>query len=296
MSDVNAASVAAAAAAQAASAAAAATPWFQGKVDADIIGHWQNHGYDVNDPVKVSVELTKAHREAEKLIGAPSAQIIRLPVDPSKDPDGMKAVFQRLGMPLDAKDYEFPALKDKDGKIADTRLEAALRTAATDAMLPKAAAERVAAAVVKHQADVATAAAADTAAKAVTSVAELAKNWGTTPDKLDVSPNMLVARNAALALKVPKEAIEALQGQVGYAAVMEMFRSLGSRMGEDTFIRAPGGGGSEKIASVSQAKARYTELKADKAWSERLMAGDTAAKREFESLMTIISTGDEDRI
>ena len=48
------------------------------------------------------------YREAEKLIGAPASQLLRLPADPSKDMDGMKAVWQRLGAPSDAKEYDFP--------------------------------------------------------------------------------------------------------------------------------------------------------------------------------------------
>src|ERR1017187_7006119 len=117
-------------------AAAAGTPWFSGKVDADIVNHWTSKGYDVNDPVKVATELTKAYKNAEGLLGRPKDQLIYVPTDFAKEPDAVKAAFQRLGAPIDAKDYDFPALKGKDGKVTNMALESALRTVAGETLLP----------------------------------------------------------------------------------------------------------------------------------------------------------------
>lgn len=44
--------------------------WYQtAGVDAETVGHWQNKGWDVTDPTKTVLAATKAHREAERLIG-----------------------------------------------------------------------------------------------------------------------------------------------------------------------------------------------------------------------------------
>lgn len=279
------AAAAAAAAAVTAAAAAAGTPWFNGKVESETIGYWQNKGYDVNDPVAVANGLTKAYREAESKLGVPSAQLIRVPVDPTKDHDGMKVVFQRLGMPLDPKDYDFPALKGADGKVANTALESALRTVANEAFLPKDAAAKVAAAVVKYNTDTQTALEAEYAATLLKEKETIKTNWG-----VNEAANRVVAQRGAELLGLTREDLSALEKVAGYARVMEGLRNVGAKNGEDTFIRQPGGG-ADKIASVDQAKARVAELKADTAWVARYLAGDATAKREMGDLMVIISSG-----
>lgn len=290
MSDTNGAAAGAAGgaagAAGAAGGTAGAAPWFTGKVDADVIAHWQNKGYDVNDPVKVSTELTKAYREAERLIGAPPAQVIRLPVDPLKDPDGMKAVFQRLGAPVDPKDYDFPSLKDKDGKVTDAALETTLRTAAADAWLPKEAAAKVAAAVTKHLADTKKALDAEVAAALTEEKGKLQANWGTQHDR-----NMVIAQNAVAALGVKPEQVATLEKSVGYAAVMEMFRNIGTKIGEAKFLKNPGDGGSE-IMTREMAQARKQELMTDTEWVKRYNNGGKAELREMTDLNKLI-VGDD---
>ena len=262
----------------------AGTPWFTGKVDSETIGYWQNKGLDVNDPVTVANGITKFYREAESKLGVPASQLLLLPVDPLKDSDGMKAIWQRLGAPLDAKDYDFPALKGADGKVTNTALESALRTAAGEAMLPKDAAAKVAASVSKYLADTKTASEAEHAANLVKERDALAKNWGA-----NAQINLAVAKNAATALGITPEEVSALESVIGYSRVMETLRNIGSKIGEDKFIRAPGQDGT-KVASVDQAKARLAELGKDEAFRSRYMAGDSAAKREMGDLMVLISS------
>ena len=288
MSDVAGAADAAALAAAAASRAAPGPAWFTGKVDAETINSWTKKGYDINDPVKVATELTKAYSNAEGLLGRPKDQLIYVPTDFTKEPDAVKAAFQRLGAPVDAKDYDFPALKGKDGKVTNMALESALRTVAGETLLTKDAAAKVAVAVVKYQADAATAASAEEAAALTTERATLAKNWGVTPERIQEAPNMVVAKAAAAALKVTQEHLNALEKTIGYAKTMEMFREIGSRMGEDKFIKTEIDGNTQ-IASKEAALARREALKKDTAWVARLNNGDTAAARELMDLNTIIS-------
>lgn len=284
------AAAAAAAVAAAAAAAAAAKPWYDGQADAEMVGHWQNKGYDVTSPAKIAIEATKAHREAEKLVGAPASQLIRLPADPGKDPEGMRAVWQRLGAPKDAAEYDLPQLKDKDGKVTDAALDTTLRTAMAKVNLPKDMAGEITAAIVKHNTDVAVAKAAELEATLVTERETLRKNWGA-----NEPANRVIATNAAKALGLTEVEINALEKTVGYARVMEMLRNIGTKIGEDKFIK--GEGGETKIASRDQANARLTELKQDKAWVKRYNDGDTLAKREMHDLMVIITAGEsEDRV
>lgn len=262
--------------------------WFTGKVDKEIVDSWTAKGYDLNDPVKVATELTKAYKNAEGLLGRPKDQLIYVPTDFAKEPDAVKAAFQRLGAPVDAKDYDFPALKNDKGEVTDPALADVLRTVSAANHLPKTAAAAIADAVVKHVAAAETADAAEEAAALTTERATLAKNWGVTPERLQEAPNMVVAKAAAAALKVTPEVLNALEKTVGYAKTMEMFREVGARMGEDKFIKTEVDGKTQ-VASKEAALARRATLMKDTAWAARVSAGDTAAVRELTDLNTIIS-------
>ena len=56
--------------------------------------------------------------------------------------------------------------------------------------------------------------------------AELAKSWGS-----NYAANKIVAENAARALGIDPAAVAALEQQVGYGKVMEMFRTIGAKIG-----------------------------------------------------------------
>lgn len=255
--------------------------WYDGKVDQETLGHWKNKGWDVNDPVKVATEATKAHREAERFIGAPADQILRMPKD-AADEAGWNAVWGRLGKPAEAKDYDLSTVKRADGKELDAALADSIRNAAFAANLPKEAATRMAADFVKHLDGVAAASAADHEAKIVEAQAALKKNWGPNFDA-----NMFIAKQAAQKLGVQPAEVDALEKVVGYDRVMEMFRSLGTKMGEDKFVANPGGG-DNKVMSRDQAVARKAELMNDAAWTKRYMEGGTAENREMLALNTLI--------
>lgn len=272
--------------AAAAAAVAAAKPWYDGQADAAMVGHWQNKGYDVTNPAKIAIEASKAYQEAEKLIGAPASQMIRLPVDWEKNSDAMKPIWQRLGAPNEAKDYDFPALKDKDGKITNTALDGTLRESLFQLNVPKAMASAIAAIVAKRDVDVATTSATETAAAQKTEAESLQKNWGTNAPR-----NMVIAKNAAAALRVTAEEVAALEKVVGYARTMEMFREIGAKIGEDKFIRTDGPSGSN-IATKEQAQARITELKNDKAFTKRYLDGDVQAVREMGDLHKLLAGDD----
>lgn len=275
---------AAAVAAAAAAAAAAANnnkPWHDG-FDPEMLGHIQNRGWDkkpVNEAVK---EALKAHREAEKLIGAPAEKLIRLPNDMT-DQTAMKAVMQRLGAPADAKDYDFTGIKDAAGKPLGDNIATMLRNAAGATFLPKDTATRIAQEIVKFNDAEANERRLQNETKLNEQKAALKTNWGA-----NEAANMVAAKAAATALGVTPEAVVALESVIGYDKVMEMFRVISSKIGEDKFITPPAGGGSG-IMSVEAAQARKAELGRDQEWVKRYLAGGTAEVREMTGLNTLIA-------
>jgi len=88
-------------------------------------------------------------------------------------------------------------------------------------------------------------------------------------------------------LGIVPEAIQALEGQIGYAAVMNAMRKIGMGTSEDTFVERGASGGTAQTVGVTTregAVARLNELKADKAWGAKLLSGDAATRREWTAL------------
>ncbi len=269
----------------------AATPWYQGVegVDDAMVGHFQTKGWDKLTPALAAVQATKAHREVEKMIGQ-RADHDFVPVPRAPDKGDWNALWQRLGKPGDAKEYDLATVTRKDGKPVDESLVTTMRETLFKANVPKQYAADVVKGVVGYLDAADATSAADTAAKVSEERIALAKNWGVTPEALQASPNMQIARNAAAKLGVDVEAVNKLEGAVGYAKVMEMFRNIGVRIGEANFHTGNGVGvDNNGMMTFEQAVARKGELKSDTTWVSKFLAGDQQAKKEMAALDTIIT-------
>lgn len=258
------------------------TPWYTGKADAETVGYWQNRGWDPTKPDVIALEASKAHREAEKMIGVPANQILRLPADPGKDPLAMKAIWQRLGAPTDAKEYDFPALKGQDGKVTNEALDAFMRTTAYALNLPKDAAASFVAELQKFNA----AQSADAKAKGDLALAaskdELTKSWG-----VNFNKNKIIAQNGALALGFTPDEINALESVTGYASIMQKLLTIGQKMGEGKYLQPEGD--APDVNTVEQAQEKLARLKRDPSWAAKLSNGDAAVLKEFQDLTKIIA-------
>lgn len=238
----------------------------------EIQGYIQNCGWAADPPEVAALKAVQSAHQAQKFIGMPPEQVVRLPKD-ATDAEGWKALWQRLGAPADPAGYEFPAGTDADF----------WRSTAAELNLPKDAAARLAQKTAEHATQTAAAAKADTDAKVAEAKAALAKDWGP-----NFNAHMNVAKAAAAALGVTPEQINALEGAVGYDKVMNLFRTIGSKIGEDKFVTGsnPGSGG---VMTQSQAMDQRRSLMTDGAWVKRYLAGGTAEKREMTQLNSIIS-------
>lgn len=273
-----------------------AATWFAGpgfddlpdEGKSELTGYMTSRGWDKTDARTAALGAIKAAREAQKFVGAPPDKIIRLPKDEA-DEAGWNDLRSKLGVPADPKEYDFSGVKRADGSELDADLATALRTSLREANVAKDRAPAIAKAVA-DQLDKAHKTSADEYAAAVAQAKDALKaNWGN-----NYNANMIVAQNAAKALGIDPEknpadrtALNALEAAFGYDRVMELFRNVGSRIGEDKFVvsTAPGAAG---VMSSDQARASLAERKADKAWVDKLMKGDTATKREFDNLTRMI--------
>lgn len=258
-------------------------PWYQGKLDADLIGHIENKGWKKDDPIEVAVQATKAARELQKHFGVPADQLIKLPKD-TADEAGWRSVHERLGMPKEAKDYDFSGLKFADGRDIDAGLADAMRASLHKSGTPKDAASGIMKTVVDYLDGQSTAAANERAARIQTERTDLMKEWGTNWEFNRLSA-MQGAKRAAGSDDAAAKLIDSMQNAIGYKATMEFWRKIGAGTSEDTFVDTTQGA---NPTTRNGARARLNDLKADKEWSTRLLKGDAATKREFDSLMTMI--------
>ena len=254
--------------------------------DAETLGYLQNRGLDKLDGNAAAVSLLKSYREAESRLGAPADRVLKLPEKPD-DAEGWNAVYQRLGKPKDAKEYDFSALKFKDGSDLDPAFAEFMRTAAHKYNLPKDAAQRLTQEFMQFVEGNEGAGATETAAALAVEQDTLKKNWGA-----NFEVNKLIASNAAKTLGLKPEVLAVLDKTAGHAAVMEMFRDLGVRLGEDKFVGGKNASGNG-VMTREGAASRKAELLKDPAWISRYNAGGVASP-EFKEMADLnrLITGD----
>lgn len=281
--DPAAAAAAATAAAATAAAAAAATSWVPVGTDPDLMGHIQNRQWDKKPAAVVALEAARAHRESEKFLGVPQDRLLKLPAV-NADPKEWDPIYQRLGAPKDAKEYDtaLAGVKFTDGSAIDDKMAGVIKSFAATNHLSATATAALAKELVKAtESDEGTDGAVNQNDLAL-SDKRLRENWG-----VNYEPFKLVAFRAAEKLGPDfKQAAQDLEKSVGYDRVMEIFRMLGASMGEDTFARNPGPNGGNVITK-EQAGAKLADLKRDKEWVAKHLSGDFNARREHDSLLAI---------
>jgi hypothetical protein len=252
-----------------------APPWHNG-IEAETLGFWQNKGLPLENPKDFAAKLTEQYRSLEKHIGVPADRILRLP-EKAEDVAGWDGVYQRLGVPKEAKDYDLTGLKfagaDLDPAFAD-----AMRAALQKGRVPKDAAAEVAKPILKFLEDADSAELTVATAKLDEEKNALKKSWGPNYDY-----NHLKAMEGARRLGITPEAVASLEKQIGYSAVMEAMRKIGAGTSEDTWhdgSRGPGG----HPTTREGAQSKLNELMNDAAWGKRLTSGDPAARAEWEAL------------
>lgn len=255
------------------------TPWYQGVtgVDTEVSGHLVSKGWDKLTAAEAAAQAVIAHRNAEKLIGGPADKMVRLP-DNANDPAAWDPIWKKLGKPADAKGYELP--KKADGTPIDDAMADFYRNVAFKNNLSAAQAADLVQQLETQRAQTDATRKTDQAAKAAVEKQELEKNWGA-----NFAAHQLVAQNAARVLGIDPNAVSALEGQVGYKAVMEMFRNIGERIGEAKFIQSGATGG---VLTQTQAAEQKAALMRDKDWAARYLRGGVAENRQMLDLNKIL--------
>lgn len=252
------------------------TAWHDG-VTPEIKGFWQLKGLPLDDPKAFGNKLTELYQQAEKFIGVPPDQIVRLP-KPDARPEDIRAYYERIGAPKEAKDYDLSAIKDQ--AIADT-----LRASLHSSGVPKDAAAAVAKSVATALESQLSQQSTENATKIQEAKDRLKVSWGQ-----NFEYNKLKAADGARRLGMTPETVAAMEGLIGYDGIMETLRKIGVGTSEATFIDK-GLGTNGQVTTREGAVARKQELMGDKAWTERYLKGGVAEVREMTGLNMMITGG-----
>lgn len=242
----------------------AQTDWTTGLND-EYKSYVQTKGF------KAPQDVLESYRNYEKLQGVPQERLLKLPEN-LDSPEG-RALFERLGAPKEAKEYNIEIPKENgDPKLAEFMRETFFKNGVTKKQaegIVKAWNETQGASIQQMMA----AKTAESAAQAE----KLKTDWGQAYDQ-----NLNISRQAVQNLGWKKEQIDALQGSLGYDGVMKLLHTLGTATGEHQFVGGKSGGG--MMHSTESAQAKIAELISDKSFTARLNAKDVDAIKQWDQL------------
>ena len=259
------------------------TPWHSGVLSGEALGHAQNKGWTDKTPAEAAVAAINAHYEAQRMIGVPETQLVRLPANPT-DEAAWKTVWGRLGVPVAKEGYDFSGVKFSDGTPLDEGFTSYLRDTAHRLNIPKEAAAGLASSFTKFLENQETSENAELTANLARERDTLGKNWGS-----NFEVNKFIATQGAARLGFTPEEVAGLEKVVGYAKVMEAMRRVGEALGEHKYVAGQGGtqGG---VMTMEQAQVRKRELMNDATWRDSYLKGDNSKVREMTALNTIIAS------
>lgn len=259
-----------------AAAPAAGGKWYEPLgFDAETVGWMENRGLTSMDPTEATKNAINGFRNAEKFLGVPKDQLLRMPNFEKAEAAELNEFWGKLGKPADAKGYEIPVPEGIPTDYADFMAQAMHA-----AHVPKSMAATLAKANNEYAAKMNEAAQAAKLDANKVQVENLRKEWGEAHDA-----QLGLAKNAAAELGITEAHLDALQDTLGYDGTMKLFASIGEKFSEPAFHDGQGASGDKGPMTPQRAQARITELQRDQEWVSKYLAGNTEARGEMDRLM-----------
>ena len=231
----------------------------------------ENKSFVANKGFKTFDDVVTSYINLEKYQGVPADKLIRLPDE--NNADEVNAFYKKLGRPDKAEDYKFEIAQGQDDAIAK---------AIAPELFKIGLSQKQAAAIYKtlENAKIEQGKAAEAAA--IKAEEDLKTEWGSNYEN-----NLKAAQQAAKVAGVTAEQIEALQKATDYKTVMNMFKNLASKFGEDVLRGAGNNQQSRFTLTPQQAREKIEQLKTNKDWVTKINSGDKATLQEYDELAKI---------
>lgn len=252
----------------AAAAPAAASDWTAG-LSEDLRGYVMNKGF------KEPGAVVDSYRNFEKLMGVPQDRILKLP-EKADDVDSWNQIYDKLGRPQKPEEYQIPT--PANGRKDFT--EWAQKTFHKHG-LSRTQAEKVVADWNEYVGGVQTAEVQQHNTNVEAQEMELKKSWGAAYEQ-----NINVAKQAVREFGLDAATIDKLEDAMGYAGVIKFMQSIGSKIGEDSFVSSGSGSRSNfsGVMAPEAARNQIESLKGDSDFVRRYVAGDVEARNKMQKL------------
>jgi hypothetical protein len=255
----------------------ASASWYDG-IPTETLGWLQNKGVELANPKDALIRIADQYRSAERYIGVPADQLLRIPQPNASEAD-RRAFLTRLGVPSTAAEYDLSTVKFSDGTDLDADFVAVIQEAAAAANMSKDKIADFTTKLIRFDERRETSYRASNDLRIQEQKALMERNWGVNKDF-----NLLQAMAGARRLGITDEMVNALREEPrwGEYNTLEFFRRIGAATTEDTFVEGAQATGAP--TTLPGAQAELNRLLADDAWGRRLTTGDVEARRQFEAL------------
>ena len=229
-------------------------------------------------------EAVEAYQNLIKLRGVPADKLLRTPdsyTDPKEQEAALTAIYDRLGRPKEAKDYNVEIPKEGgDQAQADWAKDLFHK-----AGLNKNQAEAISKAWNERQALGMKTAQENSALTSKQAVEGLKREWGAAYDQ-----NIQIARAGQTALGWDDAKVDKMSATLGLGETLKMLHDTGRKIGEATFVP----GGKENPAFTPEgAQEKIKNLMKDKSFVEKLESGDPTAGQQWRYLHEQLANGQQ---
>lgn len=253
--------------------AAASGNWYDSIQSEDLRGFAQNRGWqDVG-------QVVESFRNAEKLLGVPKDQLLRMPQ--GDDAQAWDAFYEKIGRPAKPDGYKLPVPDGDTGEFAKVASnwfhKAGLNTKQAEGLATEWNA---------YMTQVLADQDAAQSAQSERELGDLRKEWGNAYDS-----RVELGRRAAREFGVEGETLTAMENAVGTAKLLKLFANIGEKFGESSFVEgSQGGQNSMMTMTPTAAKAKYDELRRNPEWVAKALTPGTREHEEKKRIDAALST------
>ena len=239
--------------------------------DEDTSAYVSNKGW------KEPSDLLMSYRNLEKFAGG-AKNLLEMPPE-NATPEQLDAFYSKLGRPADPNEY---GLKAPDG--GDPAMVEWFKGTAHKLGLSAKQAQSLFTEFNGMSGSMQEKLQSQMAQESEKAIGTLKQEWGQAYDQM-----IGAGRRAATALGYDAGRLSAIEDKLGTAEMLRLFATLGSKMGEDSFAgeRSEGGFGTTPAA----AKQQIADLKLDKGFMDKYLAGDKDAVNKLQRLMEAAHAG-----